>query len=234
MVIIQHPQEPNENEPGRYERMVEFGGARDKGTGFMAHSDRVGPGIVLLHEWFGLQDSFKRFATRLSEEGFTVLAPDLYDGQLASNVEEAESLMQGLDQDKTARRVKAAAEFLRDNWHPRVGVVGFSLGAAYAADLAMEFPVEGTVMYYSTADPNISRWHGPLLLHFAENDDFEPQEAVDAYVGALEGAGVDHEAHTYPGVGHWFANAAVTSAYDDAAAELAFERTVEFFRYNLA
>lgn len=234
MVIIQHPQEPNDREPGRYGRMVDFGGRSDKGTGYLAHSDRVGQSVLLLHEWFGLQDSFKVLADRLCEEGFTVLAPDLYDGYVASSVEEAEAKMNSLDEAKTQKRLLAAARFLADNWHPRIGVIGFSLGAYLGAWLGQNFPVEATVFYYGLGPIEPSHWNGPLQCHIAGADEMDPVEEVLGWASGLEQGGVDVETFVYEGAGHWFANAAVTSAYNADAAELALERTIGMFRHHLA
>ncbi len=236
MVIIQHPSEPNENEPAKHSGVVEFGGRSDGGRGYLSHSQRVGPSVLLLHEWFGLQEAFTNYADRFRDEGFTVLAPDLYDGYIASTVEEAETKMKATDADeKTMKRVRAAANFLTENWHPRLGVVGFSMGAAYAAMLASSHPVEATVIYYSAwpgEDP--ANWSGPALAHFAENDEFEPKEDCEAFVTTLADNGVEVEGHFYPGTGHWFANSSAPRGYDPEAAELAFQRTVEFFRHHLA
>lgn len=233
VVIIQHPQEPNDREPGRYGRMVDFGGRSDRGTGYLAHSDRVGQSVLLLHEWFGLQDPFKAYADRLCEEGFTVLAPDLYDGFVASSVEEAETKMQSLDEGKTQKRLLAAARFLADNWHPRIGVVGFSLGASFAAWLGQNFPVEASVFYYGFGPVEPRDWHGPLQCHFAAKDEFDALDDVLGWSEELERGGVEVESFVYE-AGHWFANPAVTSAYDDTASELAFQRTVEMFHHHLA
>src|SRR5918992_3672400 len=111
--------------------MVEFGNRRDAGRGYMARSQRVGPGVLLLHEFFGLQDSFKEMADRLNAEGFTVLTPDLYDGEVAGTVDEAIALRDRVDVDAALRKLGAAADLLKDNWHPRLGVMGFSLGADF-------------------------------------------------------------------------------------------------------
>lgn len=234
MVIIQHPQEPNDNEPSKYGRMVEFGGRSDRGRGYMAHSERVGQGVLLLHEWFGLQQSFKDFADKLCDEGFTVLVPDLYDGVIAADVEEAETLMEAMDEERTARRVKAAAAFLTENWHPRLGVIGFSMGGYWAGWLAQNFPIEATVLYYGLGEANAQTWSGAVQGHFAETDDFEPLENVNEFMTTLEDGGVDVDLHIYEGAGHWFANASVPTAYDPAAADLAFGRTLEFLRHHLA
>ena len=233
MVIIQHPSGPNDNEPPRYGRMIEFGKRRDAGTGYMAYSDRVGPGVILLHEFFGLQPSFKDYADKLCEAGFTVLVPDLYDGYIAPSVEDATKKAQSLDEEHVMRVLKAGAAHLMDNWHPRLGVIGFSLGAGFAAQMAIEMSPEAIVTYYGAAEAS-ERWTAPLLSHWAENDEWEDAEYVKEYLGALESNGVDVDSYIYEGTGHWFANTAVSAAYDSDAAALAFERTVDFLHHHLA
>lgn len=232
-MTLQHPGEPNPNEPKRYSRLTEFGGARDRGSGYLAYSDRIGPGVLLLHEFFGLTDAFKAYCDALNAEGFTALAPDLYDGRIATTVEEAEALSGSLDQEHTMKRLRAAVEHLQANWHPRVGVIGFSLGAWLAGQLAQETPLDATVLYYGTADAG-ERWNGPVLAHLAEVDEWEPLEEMRARMIGLEDAGIDVEAHVYPGTTHWFANRDVTDAFDAEASGLAWERTIEFFRHHLA
>lgn len=234
MVIIQHPQEPNPREPTCRGGMVEFGGRSDRGTGYLAHSERSGPAVLLLHEWFGLQDGFKRLADRLCGEGFTVLAADMYDGYVASNVAEAETFEGRLDHERTVKRMQAAAGFLRDNWHPRVGLMGFSLGAFLGTKLAHEFPFEATVLFYGYTDIDPARFKGYLQGHFAETDDFEPLEDARSYFEKIAEEGVEAEFHHYPGTGHWFANPSVPEAFDPDAAELALTRTIDFFHHHLS
>ncbi|MFP5297884.1 MAG: dienelactone hydrolase family protein [Actinomycetota bacterium] len=236
MVIIQHPQEPNDKEPGKSSGLITFGGRRDGGKGYLAQSQRVGPGVVLLHQWYGLQPSFQRMADRLRDEGFTVLVPDLFDGFVAADDAEAEAKAAEVESDPEAvlRRVEGAARFLTDNWHPRVGLIGHSFGAYFGAQLAQRFPLEAVVLYYGYAGiPDPGGWTAPVLVHLAETDPFVEDEDVVEVSTALDQAGVEHEWHTYPGTGHSFANEDV-AAYDQEAAELAHERTVEFLHHHLA
>jgi len=200
----------------------------------MCYSQRSGPGVLILHEFFGLQDSFKDYAGRLSNEGFTVLAPDLYDGKLAQTVDEATTMSDELDFDYTAGRVQAAADFLVDNWHPRLGVIGFSLGAMFADALARSRPVEATIFYYGGGRVGGEGFNGPLLAHFAENDEWMTEDEVRELLERFEQGSVDVESHVYPGTGHWFANSAVPEAFSPEASELAFDRTVEFLRHHLS
>jgi carboxymethylenebutenolidase len=231
---IQWREPPGDRPNATTGELVEFGRRRDAGRGYMARSERVGPGVLVLHEFFGLQDSFKTLADRLNAEGFTVLVPDLYDGALASSVDEAIALRDALDPEATIRRLGAAADLLTDNWHPRLGVVGFSLGAAYAVALAGARALDALVLYYGLGDLAGSGWAGPTLGHFAENDEWEDLAAAEAAFEELRAAGAEAEMHVYPGTGHWFANAAATGAYDEAAAEAALAATSEFLHHHLA
>jgi carboxymethylenebutenolidase len=217
-----------------FRRMVDFGTRRTGGTGYMVHSDRVGPGVVILHEFFGLQQSFMSYADALNEQGFTVLAPDLYDGVVADSIDTARALAQSLDVERTTDRVKAAFEHLQTNWHPLVGVVGFSLGASLAVGLAQELRAEAVVLYYGLGDFDPDHWTAPCLGHFAEQDEWEPRAHVEAEFARLESLDLDVEMHLYPGVGHWFANSDVPSAYDAPAAQLAFQRTADFLHHHLS
>jgi carboxymethylenebutenolidase len=200
----------------------------------MAYSDRVGPGVVILHEFFGLQQSFMSYAAALNEQGFTVLAPDLYDGVVADSIDTARALARSLDLDRTSDRIKAAFEHLETNWHPLVGVVGFSLGASLAVGLAQDSAAEAAVLYYGLGEFDPERWTSPCLGHFAEQDEWHPAGDVEAEFARLESMDLDVEMHLYPGVGHWFANSDVPSAYDPAAAQLAFQRTADFLHHHLS
>jgi len=141
--------------------------------------------------------------------------------------------MRGLDDAQVTARVKAAAEHLSANWHPGLGVVGFSLGGAIACELAQQQPVEATVVYYGFTEVDPARWHGPVLGHFAENDPWADVDEDEVFK-ALNDAGVEAECHRYPGTGHWFANSDVADAHDPDASEVAFQRTVDFFHHHLA
>jgi carboxymethylenebutenolidase len=231
---IQSRRPPQGLQNRSFRAMVPFGRRRTAGQGYMAYSDRVGPGVILLHEFFGLQPSFKAYADLLNEQGFTVLAPDLYDGSLADSVESALAKARSLDVDRALGQIKAAAEHLTDNWHPRLGVVGFSLGAGFAVQLAQDLPLEATVLYYGLGDIDPERWRSPCLGHFAAHDEWESTAEAELAFSALQERGIEAEMHLYPEVGHWFANADVLSAYDQSAAELAFQRTADFFHYHLS
>jgi carboxymethylenebutenolidase len=215
--------------------MVSFGTRRNAWTGYQAASQRAGPGVLVIPEAFGLTSHFKSFADRLNhDEVFTALAFDIYDGATAAHRDEAVALRDSLDGDRVIAKLEAAAEHLTTNWHPRLGVIGFSLGAACAVALAQEIEIEATVVYYGFDDVEPDRWHGPVLGHFAENDDApEPVEAK-GFLDAVLAAGEEAEMHVYEGVGHGFANQDRPSSFDAASADLAYRRTCDFLRHHLA
>lgn len=135
-VTLQWRNEPTDRSERRYGSIVEFGGGAARGTGYMSYSDRVGPGVVVVHDAFGLHDGVVSFCDQLNLEGFTVLAPDLYDGRVAESAEEAGDLARELDDARARRRIGEAAAHLTANWHPRVGIVGLGSGAQLAASAA--------------------------------------------------------------------------------------------------
>jgi carboxymethylenebutenolidase len=215
--------------------MVRFGKRRDAAVGYQVASQRAGPGVLVIPEVFGLTPHFKSFADRLNrDELFTVVAFDIYDGATAADRDEAIALRDSLDRARVIAKLGAAAEHLTANWHPRIGVVGFSLGAAYAVALAQEIEMEATVVYYGFGDVEPARWRGPVLGHFAANDDAPDPAEAKGFVDAVAAAGEEADMHVYEGAGHGFANYDRRGSFDAASAELAYRRTCEFLRHHLA
>lgn len=200
-------------------------------------AEASGAGVVVLHPWWGLNGDVVDYCDRLAAAGFAVAAPDLYEGRLATTVEEAERLATELDGDVgddfalAAVEVLAAATGYRG---ARIAALGFSMGAPRALWLpAHRDAVVASVVYYGTiVDPSLSQAHTPVLGHFAEDDDYEPEEAVAALEAALREAGREAELHRYPGTGHWFAEPS-RDTYVPTASEEAFARTVAFLRREL-
>jgi carboxymethylenebutenolidase len=232
MKSLQHPTEPPPAGPSwEAGERVTFGGLSDKGTGYMAYSERVGPSVLLLHDGYGLLPSVEELADGLVADGFTALAPDLYDGAVARTAQEAHTLFVALDEDVVDKRLRAAAEHLTNNWHPRLGVIGFSMGASLATRLARTIDLDATVVYYGGGAGLDEEWDsGPLLGHFAEDDASESAATARRVMGSLD----DGEVLVYRGCAHGFANSALNGAYDPAAAELAWSRTLEELHYQLS
>jgi carboxymethylenebutenolidase len=194
-------------------------------------------GVVVLHAWWGLNEDVIAFADRLAEAGFAVLAPDLFDGQVASTVEDAERLAGGSDDEQIQPIVLAAVDTLGERLGPGapLAALGFSFGAAWAIWAPIQRDrVGATAVYYGTWTGSVlGRAKVPLLGHFAEDDPYETPETVAELEEGLREAGREAEIHHYPGTGHWFAEPS-NDAYRADAAELAFERTMTFLRHHLA
>lgn len=194
-----------------------------------------GSAVLVLHAWWGLNDTIKAFCTRLAEAGFIAFAPDLYHGKVADTISGAEALGQALDANhlQAKAEIVEATKFLKERAGQTdrgVAVIGFSLGAYYALDLAAAEPehIRSVVLFYGTGGDDFSTSRAAYLGHFAENDEFEPQPNVDALEAALLRAGRPVTFYRYPGTGHWFFEPDRTQAYNQAAANLAWERTLDF------
>jgi carboxymethylenebutenolidase len=197
---------------------------------------RGAAGVALFHAWWGLNDDVLAYADRLADAGFAVMAPDLFGGQIASTIDEAEKLAGGTDEDAAEAIALATVDRLADRLGPqgRIAALGFSFGAAFAVSAPTQRDrLSATVVYYGTYTGSIlSRAQVPVLGHFAETDPYETDETVAEFEEGLRSAGREVTIHRYPGTGHWFAEPS-KDAYRREAAELAFERTVAFLREQL-
>ena len=195
------------------------------------------PGVIVFHPWWGLNDDVIAFADRLAGAGFAVLAPDLFDGQVATTIEDAERLARGADEEAINAITLAAVDHLSNLLGPssRLAALGFSFGAHSAVWSPSERGnVVATVLYYgTTGGPVLTQSSVPVLGHFADTDPYETDEWVTEFEATLRSAGRDVVIHRYPGTGHWFAEPS-RDAYRAAAADLAFERTITFLGRHLA
>ena len=196
-----------------------------------------GPGVLVLHAWWGLNDTFKAVCSRLAESGFVAYAPDLHHGQLATTVQDAKGLTRLLDEERAKADIAGSIAFLKERatGGGEFAVMGFSLGASYALDLAATDPegIRAVVIFYATGGGDFGRSKAEYLGHFAETDEFESDADVDALEGALRAAGRPVTFHRYKGTGHWFFEHDREGAYNREAATLAWERTLIFLRRTL-
>lgn len=201
--------------------------------GFVRHGR---PGIALFHAWWGLNDDVVAYGERLAALGCAVVAPDMFDGAVATSVDRAEELATGADESRCIAVALAALDRLAEVAGPmaRLATVAFSFGAPWALLVPARRPrVVATVLHYGTSGgPMLAATSVPVLCHVAEEDPYEPAEQVAEFEGALRDAGRDVTVHRYPGTGHWFAEPS-QPAYDRPAAELAFDRTAAFLREHL-
>jgi len=193
------------------------------------------PGVVVIQEWWGLNDQIKGVADKLAAIGYRALVPDLYKGKVTLDMAEAKHLMTNLNfGDAATQDVRGAAQHLKQS-SAKVGVVGFCMGGALTVLAAM---------YVQEADA-CSSWYGfppeqagdvktiktPLQLHLAEKDQSFSPEGARALLAKLKEGNVPHEAYWY-NAGHAFFNDKGPN-YNAEAAKLAWDRTVEFFAKHL-
>lgn len=197
----------------------------------------TGPGVLVLHAWWGLNETIKGICMRLAASGFVAFAPDLYHGQVAATIPEAEQLGRALDNDhlRAKAEIAEAAKFLVERADQSAGgiaVIGFSLGAYYAVDLAGADSehIRSVVLFYGTGDADLDNSGASFLGHFAGDDAYEPQEYADKMKAYLKRIGRPVTFYRYPGTAHWFFEPDRTQEYSPEAASLAWERTLVFLR----
>lgn len=213
---------------------VGFQAENETKRGYLAlPQSRQGPGVLLLHAWWGLTPFIESVCERLAQGGFVAFAPDLYSGKTTTEIEAAQLLATSLDDVETSAIVSAAAAFLSSHeavTSERLGVVGFSLGAAYALRIAG--PVGAAVLFYGVADAEGAPVDAAFQGHFGENDDFEPLDGVEELEQTLRSGGREVTFYTYPGMKHWFFEED-RPEYDQGAADLAWQRTLAFLQERL-
>jgi carboxymethylenebutenolidase len=208
--------------------------ARSQPDGFLALPPTGnGRGVLVLHPWWGLNDTMRTFCNRLADAGFAAFAPDLYHGKLATTIPEAESLSSALDADQAKADIAAAVDFLGERCAQAdqgLAVIGFSLGAYFALQLSAADParIRAVVVFYGTGSGDFSASRAEYLGHFAGEDPYESEEFVNSLEQTLRAAGRPVTFYHYPGTGHWFFEPDRLEAYNPVAAALAWERTLTF------
>jgi carboxymethylenebutenolidase len=198
-----------------------------------------GPGVMVIHAWWGLNDFFRSVCGRLAREGFVALAPDLYEGQVATSIKRAEELRDKPRRDPAYKTLLRAIENLRampEVQGSSIGVVGFSMGGHWALWLAANrpaLPIRAVTTFYGVRSGDYSKSRAAFQGHFAEEDPWASDASRRKLERTLEAAGRVVDFHVYPGTSHWFFEADREDAYDPEAAKLAWERTLAFLRAHL-
>ena len=192
------------------------------------------PAIIVIHEWWGLNDNVRAMADRLAGEGYMVLAVDLYGGKTAESPEHARQLMLQVVEDPSLaeENIRGAYAFLETAGAPRIGSLGWCFGGGWSLNTAQLFPdtLDASVIYYGQVtadDEKLAPVNAPILGLFGGEDTGIKVESVEAFRAALARLGKEHEVHIYPGVGHAFANPTGRN-YNAEAASDAWARTIEF------
>lgn len=197
-----------------------------------------GPALIVIHEWWGLNDNIRTMARRLADEGYLSLAVDLYGGSSADSPERARELMQEVNEDAALANLGRAFSFLtEDEQAGPVGSIGWCFGGGWSLRTALLLPenLDAAVIYYGhlITDPDrLATLEMPILGHFGDADQGIPIDQVRLFEHALEEVGANATIDVYPGAGHAFANPSGRN-YEAAAAETSWQRTVEFFNRTL-
>jgi len=198
------------------------------------------PAIVVIHEWWGLNDWVKEQASKLADQGYVALAIDLYRGKVATTPEQAHELMRGVPEDRALRDLHAAVEFLGSQSNvkkDRIASIGWCMGGGYSLDVALQEPtLRATVINYGhlATDPaSLKKINAAILGNFGGQDQGIPADDVKKFEGTLKQDGKKVDIKIYPDAEHAFENPNNKSGYraDDAAD--AWQRTVSFLASTL-
>ena len=210
--------------------------------GYLAYPSGVTeplPAIIMIHEWWGLNDNIKAMANRYAAEGYMVLAVDLYGGESATSADEArKKMLQVVENPEAAtENLRQALSFLEIAGAPAIASLGWCFGGGWSLNTAMLFPdqLDASIVFYgqvTSDDQKLDAIEAPLLGLFGANDRGIKVESVHDFEEALQRLRKDHEIHIYPGVGHAFANPSGNN-YNATAAEDAWQRTIDFLAKNL-
>ncbi len=207
-------------------------------TGYLARpaADGQYPAVIMIHEWWGLNENMLDMAEILASHGYTVLAVDLYDGQVATTPEEARRLLGSFGQQYWTENISAASEYVQENHSPeKIGIIGWCFGGGQSLKHSLNGNVDATVIYYGqlvTEKKELAALDAPVLGIFAQLDSGIPPEQAGMFRNALDELGIPNEIHVYEGVKHAFANPSGAQYAPDAAAD-AWEKTVRFLEASL-
>ena len=220
-------------------RAVEYRDGDVALEGHLAWDDAIEgqrPGLLVVHEWWGLNDQIRTMAAEFADAGYLALAADLYDGRVGRNREENMQLMNSVDPDVATDTLVSWIEWLRGHeaGNDRVGTDGWCFGGAWSLNASLATPVDATVIYYGSVAKTAQQLESlasPVLGHFATRDQFIDHAMVCAFEAAMIEAGKTFTHHWYD-ADHAFANP-TGARYDSGDAELAWDRTLAFLSEHL-
>ena len=194
------------------------------------------PGLILIHEWWGLNDNIKDMADVLASEGYRVFAVDLYYGVVAQNSSQASQLSSSVNTDQAIMNMESAVNFLREQGATSVGSMGWCFGGQKSAELSVsEVNLDATVIYYGNLPSNqseVSNIDSPVLGIFGFEDPVVPVQNVEQFEDQLNSLDIDNQIHIYQGAGHAFANPSREGFLVNETRD-SWSKTLEFLSNNL-
>lgn len=211
-----------------------------KGVVFVPDGKGPFPGLIVIHEWLGLESWTKEQAEKLADQGYVALAVDLYRGRVAKSPDEAHQLMRGLPEDRAKRDLDAAFHYLQsrsDVKKNKIGAIGWCMGGGYSLDVALEEPeLAADVINYghlATDQDALKKINAPILGLFGAQDQGIPADDVKKFGETLDKMGKKADITIYPDAGHRFENETDKNAYRANDASDAWKKTVNFLADNL-
>jgi len=224
---------------GNYEVQTENVSYFENSKGYLAKPSADGeyPGVIMIHEFWGLNDNVKQMAEKLASHGYVVFAVDLYDGKVGTTTDEARQLRSSFEQSQWTENMNTAVSYVEDNYSPtNMGSIGWCFGGGQSLNLALNNEdMDATVIYYGqlvTDTEELSKIDWPVLGIFAELDNGIPPETVNEFEFALNEVGIENDITIYPGVNHAFANPS-GDRYAPQESKDAWQKTLSFFEDNL-
>ena len=217
---------------------VNYGNAK----GFLAKPKKEGlyPAVVMIHEWWGLNDNIKEMARQLAAEGYVVLAVDLFNGKIAKDANEAGQLITPINKNpgEAIKNMKAAVQFLKNQKNVNkdlIASMGWCFGGGMSMQLALNEKLAATIIYYGNLETDktklsVIKW--PVLGIFGDKDQAIPVESAIQFNKTLGELKIENEIYIYKGVGHAFANPSGAN-YAPEQTKDAWKKTVEFLDRNL-
>jgi carboxymethylenebutenolidase len=221
---------------------VEFEANGGTAPGYLAEPDGKGPAVVVLQEWWGVDDHIRKICDRFADEGFLALAPDFFRGETTEQPDEAQQKMMAMSMDEAEKDMRGAVDYLAS--HEKydgsgIGAVGFCLGGGLSVWTATVNPkVNAVVTYYYVmphGKPDFSKLDAPVLGHFGTNDDFISVDDAKALEQEIRDAGADVTFEFYEGAGHAFAGEHNRiGTYHEEHGQNAWRKTLDFLRRHLS
>lgn len=240
-LLVVGTQVKTQSEPPPESKMVNYKSGEETVSGFLVTPEGKGPfpAIVVIHEWWGLNDQVKSEAKRLAKEGYVALAVDLYRGKVTKNPEEAHELLRGLPEDRAVSDLLAAISYLitlHEVKKDKIGSIGWCMGGGYSLSLAINNPdLAASVIYYGrlvTNKDQLAKIKASVIGFFGENDRGIPPSSVKEFEENMRELEKEVSTNVYKGSGHAFANEENRS-YNTKAAKDSWEKTLAFFAEKL-